>query len=40
MSEFLHNNYDVMAYNPTDMEKVSKEVIKHRLNVKKKKRLE
>lgn len=33
--EILHNNYDVMVYNHKDMERVSREVIKQRSNVKK-----
>lgn len=37
MIEFFCNNYDVIAHSPTDMKGVSKEVIEHKLNVKKKK---
>lgn len=36
VTEFLRNNYVVMAYSLVDMKGVSGDVIKHRLNVKEK----
>lgn len=33
--EFLHNNYDVMAYSLVEIKGVSRDVIKHRLNMRK-----
>lgn len=35
VTKFLPNNYDVMAYNPAQIKSVNRDVIKHRLNVRK-----
>lgn len=34
VTEFLYSNYGMMVYNPIDMERVSRKVIKYSLNVK------
>lgn len=36
VTEFLCSNYDVVAYSSTNVERMSREVIEHRMNVKKK----
>lgn len=38
VTEFLCNNYDIIAYNLANMKGVNREVIGHRLNIKKKKK--
>lgn len=37
LTNLLLSNYDMMAYNPTKMKGVSRDMIVHKLNVKKKK---
>lgn len=34
--DFLHSNYDVITYSPTEMKSVNRDVIVHRLNIIKK----
>lgn len=33
--EFFRDNYDIMAYSPANMKEVSRDIIEHRLNIKK-----
>lgn len=39
VTEFLHDNYDIIAHSPANIKRVSRDVIEYRLNMNKKARV-